>query len=100
MGNLSLLSTKMANHKTESSTIDGHNVFGNCGVEQGTLGSLKTDSGLGPKSLLSVVLDLENQGWSSTAQQPGMEVFSEGSKGKSCQETKCYLGWGRRVENL
>ena len=93
------LSIKMANHKTEDSHIDG-SVFGNCRVEQVTLGTLKTDSGLSPKSLLSIVLDLENHGWSSTAHQSGKEVSSEESKNKSCEETKCCLDWARRVENL
>ena len=100
MGNHSLLSTKMANHKTEDSHIDVFSVFGNCQVEQVTPGSLKTDSGLGPKSLLSVVLDLKYYGWSSSSGQSVMDVSSEDSRNKSCQETKCYLDWGRRVENL
>ena len=95
MGNHSLLSTKMANHTTEDSYIDGHNVFGNCKVEQVT-----QDSRLGPKSFLSTVLYLNNDGWSSTSGQSGMEMSSEGSKNKSSQETKCCLEWGRRVENL
>ena len=100
MDNHSLVSIKMANHNTENSHIDGHSVFGNCQVEQVTPGTSKTDSGLRPKSFFSIVLDLENHGWSSIAHQSGVEVSSEGSRNKSCQETKCCLDWGRRVENL
>ena len=90
----------MVNHNTENSPIDGHSVLGNCGIEQVTPGTLKTDSGLGPKSVFSIELDLENHGWSSTAHQSVMDVSSEGSRNKSCQETKFCLDWGRRVENL
>ena len=90
----------MVNHNTENSPIDGHSVLGNCQVEQVTPGTLKTDSGLRPKSVFSVVLDLDNSGWSSTAHQSGMEVSSEGSRNKSWQETKCFLDWGRSLENL
>ena len=100
MGNHSLLSTKMANHNTVNSHIDGHSLFGNCQVEQVTPETSKTDSGLGPKSILSIVLELDNHSWSSTAHQSVLDVSSEGSRNKSCQETKCCLDWGRSVENL